>query len=105
MVDVLDSSVIVLDSSACIATSREISRRPDFWLLLLHIPTHTISLPQQHQQAKHISIIYHLIRRGKLSPLPAMYSKELQALLRRMMARDPAERPSCAELMQDDLLR
>lgn len=56
-------------------------------------------------QAKQISIIYHLIRRGKTSPLPSMYSKELQALQRRMMAKDPAERPSCADLMQEDILK
>lgn len=56
-------------------------------------------------QAKHISIIYHLIRRGKTSPLPSIYSKELQALQRRMMAHDPAERPSCADLLQEEFLR
>jgi serine/threonine protein kinase len=64
--------------------------------------------PFVHQpffKAKHLSIIYHMIRRGKFSPLPSIYSKELQALLRRMMARDPAERPSCAEILQEEFLR
>lgn len=56
-------------------------------------------------QAKQISIIYHLIRRGKTSPLPSVYSRELQALVARMMARDPCDRPSCAELLQEDILK
>jgi serine/threonine protein kinase len=58
-----------------------------------------------HAQAKQVSIIYHLIRRGKTSPLPSVYSRELQSLMSRMMARDPCERPSCAELLQEDILK
>jgi serine/threonine protein kinase len=56
-------------------------------------------------QAKHLSIIYHMIRRGKFSPLPSIYSKDLQGLQHRMMARDPADRPSCAEILQEEFLR
>lgn len=56
-------------------------------------------------QAKQTSIIYHLIRRGKTSPLPSVYSRKLQALVQRMMARDPCDRPSCAELLQEDILK
>ena len=70
-----------------------------------HLTVMSCDANHLYLQAKQISIIYHLIRRGKTSPLPAVYSKELQALQRRMMAQDPLQRPSCAELMQDELLR
>jgi serine/threonine protein kinase len=56
-------------------------------------------------QGKHLSAIYQLIKRGKTSALPSCYSRELQGLVARMLSRDPNERPSTQELLQDELLR
>lgn len=56
-------------------------------------------------QADRIPLVYRLIRRGRLPPLPSTYSPELKSLLQRLMAKDPNDRPSSAELLQEDFLR
>lgn len=52
-----------------------------------------------------VPVVYRLIRRGRVPPLPGGYSPQLAALYTRLMAVDPHARPSSADLLQDELLR
>ena len=76
--------------------------KSDIWSLgcILYQMT-TLKMPFQGSNFKEV---YNNISKCKYQPLPNIYSKELNLIIKKLLQIDPEKRPNCQEILQDPIV-
>ena len=77
--------------------------KSDIWSLgcILYQMT-TLKMPFQGNNFKEV---YNNVLKCKYAPLPAIYSKDLNLIIKKMLQIDPDKRPSASEILEDPIIK
>ena len=56
-------------------------------------------------KGKNLSLVYHNIIKGKYTPIPSVYSKDLVNMVTKLLQVNPKDRPSCEDMFRCSVIR
>ena len=83
-------------------TGKPYGLKSDIWSLgCLLYQIATLKMPFQGNNFKEV---YNNISKCKYQPLPSVYSKELDLIIKKLLQIDPEKRPTCQEILEDPIV-
>ena len=83
-------------------SGKEYGLKSDIWSLgCILYQMATLKMPFQGNNFKEV---YNNVSKCKYQPLPNIYSKELDLIIKKLLQIDPEKRPSCLEILKDPII-